>query len=558
MENDIQKIKRSHFFKIRVLFSKLPKIAQKKYVLLLLFSMLIAALELVVITSIASIINNNIDEEIKNFFNITDGINSGAIFASIILLCVGRILLAFFTAHVNATIGHQLSLSIYKNVFSWDYINFERESKNEIVADLMVKINQTVGRIIRPLTQMSISLVIILVLIPIMIIRNPIEVLSLCALAVFIYFSFSKLIHSQRDQISFVIAKNTNKLSQHIRESLDGFILIKKQGLFSDFNKKYSVIDKDLRSASDLSLALGVVPKYLLEFSAIALILLYSLANSSGIIDYSFLLVALFRVAPLFQQIFLSLHSFKTFNQVLDDVLDRLERASDAENKVKQNFENLFSGPSDYRQRTVMVNLSPSALIRHENKIINFPEIQILLGGLNLLKGESGSGKTSFFNCILSLYEFSDPPIITLVIDGDHVELIDETWAEHSFYISQETILFEASLMENLLVTSGDCVENDLRLILDVTGLSEFMDLDTLVAENGKNLSGGQKQRICLGRALASKKPLIFIDEGINALDSAAQKQVIGNIRKEFPWVTIFMICHDHLFDSDADIINQM
>ena len=546
------------FKKIQLLLLNLPRTAQKKYILLLLFSICLAGLELIVITAIALSINKNSITGFGDFNDISKFMTPVLIVISVILLCLGRISLAFFTAHVNATIGHQLSLRMYKNVFSWDYMNFQQENKNEIVADLMVKINQTVGRIVRPLTQMSISVIIISVLIPIMILKNPIEVSSLCILTGFIYFIFSKLINSKRDQIASVISKNTNKLSKLIRESLDGFIIIKRQGLFSDFNKKYSAIDKELRIASDLTLALGVVPKYLLEFSAVTLILVYSLTNTSGILDYSFLLVALFRVAPLFQQIFLSLHSFRTFGQVLDDVLDRLENEADAGRKVKSNYQNLIPDPMDYQNRKIIVHLSPSTLIMNENSIINFPEIKIRLGGLNLLKGVSGSGKTTFFNCILSLYEFTKPPMFKLILDDTHEKLIDESWAEHSFYISQETILFEATLADNLLVTSGNHTENELRSILGVTGLSEFMDLETLILENGKNLSGGQKQRICLARALASKKPLIFIDEGINALDIAAQKNIIEKIRKVFPWVTIIMICHDHLFDGDADTINQM
>ncbi|MDB4046186.1 ABC transporter ATP-binding protein/permease [Amylibacter sp.] len=550
--------KPQHFKKIKVLLSSLPKKAQKKYILLLVFSVFVAGLELFVITAIAFMLNRDAGKELNNLFDLNEFFNPSIVYFSIIFLCLGRISLAFFTAYVNAFIGHQLSLSIYKNIFSWDYQSFEQENKNEIVADLMVKINQTVGRIIRPLTQLSISIVIILILIPVMIAKNPTEVLSLCILSFFIYFSFSKLINTKRGKISFIISKNTNRLSQQIRESLDGFILIKKQSLFSDFYRKYSTIDKELRIASDLSLALGIVPKYLLEFAVIALILLYAGTSNHGVLDYSFLLVALFRVAPLFQQIFLSLHSFRTFSQVLDDVLDRLVASVDMTEKTTLTEQELFTNMAMDERRTAVINVSQSNLVRRNGAVINFPEINIQLGGLNLLKGPSGSGKTTFFNCILSLYKFSEPPNVNLTVNDKSKKLISEFWDDLSFYISQETILFEAPLNENLLIKSSQDAEIKLDLILDVTGLSKFLNLDTPILENGKNFSGGQKQRICLARALVSKKPFIFIDEGINALDIHAQKQIIEKIKQNFPWITIIMICHDNHFDGVADIINNM
>ena len=550
--------KQKHFKKIKSLFFRLPRKAQEKYILLLIFSVFVAGLELFLITAIAFMLNQEAGKDLNNFFNINEFFNPSIVYLSIIFLCFGRISLAFFTAYVNASIGHQLSLSIYKNIFSWEYQSFEQENKNEIVADLMVKINQTVGRIIRPLTQLSISIVIILILIPVMITKNPIEVLSLCMLSLMIYFSFSKLINKKRSKISLIISKNTNKLSQQIRESLDGFILIKKQSLFSDFNSKYSTIDKELRTASDLSLALGVVPKYLLEFTAIVLILVYAGTSNHGVLDYSFLLVALFRVAPLFQQIFLSLHSFRTFSQVLDDVLERLGASADVAEKTKLTERKLFTEMAMDERRTAVIKVSQSNFVRGKDVTINFPEINIQLGGLNLLKGPSGSGKTTFFNCILSLYRFSEPPTVNLIVDDSNKELISEFWDDLSFYISQDTILFESTLSENLLVKSTEDNEIELDLILEVTGLSKFLNLDTLILENGKNLSGGQKQRICLARALVSKKPFIFIDEGINALDIKAQKHIIGKIKQSFPWITIIMICHDNHFDDSADIINNM
>lgn len=555
-------LKRNAIEKILILFSKLSGSVRSKYMILLFFSVLVAGLELLVITAVAFLLNPSIIDELPrylgSYLNVSHLLDLRLVIFAIFILCVVRIFLAFYTARVNAAIGHSLSLSIYKNVFSWDYQSFENENKNEIIADLMVKINQTVGRIIRPLTQLSISMIIITVILPVMIAQNPSEVLSLCILSLLIYVTFSLVIKSKRRQFSFIISKNTNGISQHLRESLDAFILIKKQNLFQYFNTKYRAIDKELRDASDFSLALGIVPKYLLEFVAMSLILGYSAMSDNGILDYSFLIVALFRIAPLFQQVFLSLHSFRTFAHVLDDILERLgvTNSQFSNNVSNNNFaialdENVENGKS-------FIKIDKSKFQRSSDDFIYFPEVTIKLGGLNLLKGASGSGKTTYFNCLLSLYSFFKPPAVNLFLESRWEKQVDNFWADNSFYVSQESILFESSLQENLLVDDSFIADDELNSILTGTGVTEFLTLDSKILENGKNLSGGQKQRICLARALASKKSFIFIDEGINAIDVKAQKKVLDYILQYRPSLTIFMICHGDQFDDIADFINTI
>ena len=71
-------------------------------------------------------------------------------------------------------------------------------------------------------------------------------------------------------------------------------------------------------------------------------------------------------------------------------------------------------------------------------------------------------------------------------------------------------------------ITLGEAFPEDkIQQVARLCGIDRFPDgLSTQIEEHGKNLSGGQRQRISIARALLYDLPLLFIDEGSNALDA--------------------------------------
>ena len=68
--------------------------------------------------------------------------------------------------------------------------------------------------------------------------------------------------------------------------------------------------------------------------------------------------------------------------------------------------------------------------------------------------------------------------------------------------------------------------------------------LDTVVGERGSLMSGGERQRIALARALLRNPKLLLLDEATNALDSAAERQVLERLALLSPRPTIVVIAH--------------
>lgn len=85
-------------------------------------------------------------------------------------------------------------------------------------------------------------------------------------------------------------------------------------------------------------------------------------------------------------------------------------------------------------------------------------------------------------------------------------------------------------------------------------GMSEYLDKEPV------NLSGGQKQRVAIAGVLAMKPRILLLDEATAMLDPKGKreiKQIILELRKEVPDLTIISITHDieETLNSDEIIV---
>jgi ATP-binding cassette subfamily B protein len=66
--------------------------------------------------------------------------------------------------------------------------------------------------------------------------------------------------------------------------------------------------------------------------------------------------------------------------------------------------------------------------------------------------------------------------------------------------------------------------------------------LDTVISERGTSLSGGQKQRIMLARALALNPKILFLDDFTARVDSQTEKNILSNLEKNYPDLTLVSV----------------
>jgi ABC-type multidrug transport system fused ATPase/permease subunit len=97
--------------------------------------------------------------------------------------------------------------------------------------------------------------------------------------------------------------------------------------------------------------------------------------------------------------------------------------------------------------------------------------------------------------------------------------------------VSQDVLLFDGSIKENLLLGKPKATNDEIISALTKAGIWEFIsslpeDIDTVIGSKGIGLSGGQKQRIAIARIYLRNPPILIFDEATSSLDSETEEQI--------------------------------
>ncbi len=171
--------------------------------------------------------------------------------------------------------------------------------------------------------------------------------------------------------------------------------------------------------------------------------------------------------------------------------------------------------------------------------------------------GASGSGKSTTANIVASLLKSTSGDVLA----GDHnyADLNLRKIREKVGYVTQESVVFNASVEENILLWHD--TESDSSRLADViskTGLDRVRkakDGDENLGDSGTALSGGERQRLSIARELYWDSELLILDEATSSVDSILEKQIDDLIESQHGSKTIVVIAHRLSTVRDADVI---
>lgn len=161
--------------------------------------------------------------------------------------------------------------------------------------------------------------------------------------------------------------------------------------------------------------------------------------------------------------------------------------------------------------------------------------------------GRTGSGKSTLANLMSRLY---DPTEGHIFIDGQDITSLNPGDLRRQMgYVPQEVFLFSDSIANNISFGLDEFSEADIENAARQAALTPTLaalpeGYKTLLGERGVTLSGGQKQRLAIARALIRKPKVYIIDDCLSALDTQAEKEILGNIHQLTRDTTTIIISH--------------
>ena len=138
----------------------------------------------------------------------------------------------------------------------------------------------------------------------------------------------------------------------------------------------------------------------------------------------------------------------------------------------------------------------------------------------------------------------------SITIDGTDIKDVTfKSLRNQIGLVPQETVLFNASIKENILYGRLDASDEEIYEAAKAANVLEFVDkmpdgLDTIVGERGSSLSGGQRQRVAIARAILKNPKILILDEATSALDTESEKLVQEALDRLMEGRTAFVIAH--------------
>lgn len=168
-------------------------------------------------------------------------------------------------------------------------------------------------------------------------------------------------------------------------------------------------------------------------------------------------------------------------------------------------------------------------------------------GEVLAIVGPSGAGKTTLVNLLLRFY---DPVKGAVKIDGVDIRRASlQSLRSLIGVVSQETVLFNASVAENIAYGRPSASEEEIRAAARAAHAEGFIEalpgkFQTRVGERGLKLSGGERQRLAIARALLKNPPILILDEATSHLDTESEREVQLALEGLMEGRTVFVIAH--------------
>ncbi|MCB1175657.1 MAG: ABC transporter ATP-binding protein [Leptospiraceae bacterium] len=177
-------------------------------------------------------------------------------------------------------------------------------------------------------------------------------------------------------------------------------------------------------------------------------------------------------------------------------------------------------------------------------------------GGLHVVYGASGAGKTTLMDIVAGLYP---PNTGRIEIQGTQLDLQNlAAWRRQTGLVSQESLLFDDTIRNNISMGRNDIDESQISQVCHQAGLTDLLQrlpdgLDSNIGEYGRKLSGGERKRVSLARALMRNPQVLILDELTAELDMDSEQVILETLRQLARQYLVIHVSHRLAVREHAD-----
>ncbi len=464
---------------------------------------------------------------------------------------VGRGLLALFNAYAQSLVvqnaGAAISSLVHRRYLQAPYRFHLLRSSSESVRTVLWSVDAATLNALNPIVTIVSQGLIMGALVALLFAIAPLLSLvtvvvlgvTLVGILVFVQPRLGRLGKLSEDTVKGLLGT--------VRDSFDSVRDIKAYRAESYFDlqfRRHRNVLARLRTTKSL---LEEVPSSGLEFVVVlGLLVLVGLSQGDAISDYVPILgafaYATLRIMPSLTKVVSAVNRIKFGHQAVKNVEHDLASAVPAETAPEPE---VAASAGELFRETLQLCKVTFAYPDSDRVALDGIDLDVARGEMLAIVGESGSGKSTLVDVVLGLLE---PDSGRILLDGS--DSLPAGWHRHVGVVSQNVVLLDASLRDNVAFGLGRRADDDrVRVALERAQLGEWLaklpdGLDSMVGESGKLVSGGERQRVAIARSLYRDPDLLILDEATSALDGATEAALIESLRALSSHLTTIIVSH--------------
>ncbi len=194
-------------------------------------------------------------------------------------------------------------------------------------------------------------------------------------------------------------------------------------------------------------------------------------------------------------------------------------------------------------------------------ELIKDLNLDVKPGARIAIVGPTGCGKSTVINLLMRFYDVDSGSIA--VSGHDIKDVTRHSLRENYGMVLQETWLKSGTIKENIAYGRPDATDEEIIEAAKQSHAHSFIKrlpkgYDTMITEDGGNLSQGQKQLLCITRVMLDLPPMLILDEATSSIDTRTEIRIQRAFNKMMKGRISFVVAHRLSTIKESDVILVM